>query len=401
MFPAFLRSSRPAVFVGLSAFLVGALALSGCTSTPSKVLTPKPSSVPTTAPTSAPVVTRPTFVATGMPAALKAVITPLYLGGSVAASPSAAKALRHRKPAKASTSVVVKGSVGVWKGVRIAVVTRGRDVTLAVGAPTWRVVGGWWPSMGVAAPSLGSTPRRVLLVGSDARPGQGVEHARADSLHIVGLDGRGGGGVVGIARDAYVPLSTGGSGKINSALMYGGPKALQRTVVNATGVPLEGYMITGFLGFKQLINGIGGIRVKAPVAVRDSGSSANVRAGINHLSGVQALSYARARHGVAGGDFGRSANQGLLITTMMSYVRLAGPANLPSLLQHAAPMIGTNLSPEQVLTFAAGAFVTRPNNVHNRVAAGSFGWTADRQSIVLFDAKARRLFADIRNGSLS
>lgn len=385
--------------MGISTVLVGALALSGCSEAPKKVV-----AAPTTAtvaPTTKAVPAPPAFVAKGMPAALSAVIKPLYLGGTFRSSPSAGLVLAKRKVAKAKGPVVVRTAVSSWKGVRIAVVTMGKDVTLAVAAPKWKVVGGWWPSMGVVRPSLGSTPRRVLLVGSDARPGQGIDHARADSLHIVGLDGRGAGGVLGIARDAYVPLSTGGSGKINSGMVSGGPKALQRTVVSATGVPLEGYMITGFLGFKELINGIGGLRVSAPVAVKDSGSSANIRVGMNQLSGVQALSYARARYGVAGGDFGRSANQGLLITTVARFVRSAGPARLPGFLYHAAPMIGTNLSAEQVLTFAAGAYVTQPNKVPNRVAAGSFGWTSDRQSIVLFDAKARRMFADIRNGNLS
>ena len=33
-------------------------------------------------------------------------------------------------------------------GTPVAVVTAGSDVTLAVG-PTWKVVGGWWPSLGV------------------------------------------------------------------------------------------------------------------------------------------------------------------------------------------------------------------------------------------------------------
>ncbi|HZW44486.1 MAG TPA: LCP family protein [Dermatophilaceae bacterium] len=399
MVHVFLPSSRPAVFAGLSALLVGALALSGCTSTPKKVVV-----APTTtavSPTTEAVVTPPPFTATGIPAALAAVIEPLYYGGAVAASPAAAKVLLKRKPVKAPGTVVVKGAVASWKGVPIAVVTRGRDVTLAVAAPRWKVVGGWWPSVGVAAPSLGGTARRVLLVGSDARPGQAIDGARADSLHIVGLDGHSGGGILGIARDAYVPLSTGGRGKINSALSYGGPKALQRTVVSATGVPVEGYMITGFAGFKELINGVGGLRLKAPVAVKDAGSSADVKVGVNQLSGVQALSYARARHGVAGGDFGRSANQGLLIKALADFARLAGPTRLPGLLHMADPKIATNLSAEQVLTFAAGAYVVPSNRIHNRVAAGSFGWTSDRQSIVLFDASARRMFADIKDGNLS
>ena len=358
----------------------------------------KTSAAPTTTAVAAP---QP-FTAMGVPAELAAVIRPLYLGGAVPSSPSAATVLSKRKPVKAAGSpVVVNGTVAVWKGVRIAVVTRGKDVTLAVAAPTWKVVGGWWPSVGVSAPSLGGAPRRVLVVGSDARPGHAVDRSRADSLHVVGFDGHGGGGVLGIPRDAYVSLSTGGRGKINSALTFGGPVALQRTVTSATGVPVEGYLITGFTGFKLLIYGMGGLSINIPVAVKDSGSHVNVKAGPNKLTGSQALAYGRARHAVAGGDFGRSANQGLLMMAAAGFTKLAGPARLPAILAKAAPNIGTNLSAEQVLTFAAGVYITQPKKVHNRVAAGSFGMTSDRQSIVLFDAKARRMFADIRDGNLS
>jgi len=395
MVDVFRTSSRPAVSVGISVLLAGALALSGCSSTPKKVV-----AVPTTvAPTTA-VVTPQPFTATGIPAALAAVIKPLYFGGSVPSSPSAAKVLSKRRPVTATGLVVVKGAVSSWKGVPIAVVTSGHDVTLAVAAPNWKVVGGWWPSVGLSAPSLGGA-RRVLLVGSDARPGQSVNKSRADSLHIVGLDGHGGGGVLGIARDAYVNLATGGKGKINSALTLGGPVGLQRTVVSATGVPLEGYVITGFDGFKRIIDGIGGLPMNVPVTVIGAGADVTIKAGANQLTGRAALAYGRQRHTVAGGDFGRSANQGLLIMAAGAFTKLVGPAKLPGILHIAAPNITTNLSAEQVLTFAAGAFVTKPKKVHNRVAIGGFGWTSDRQSIVLLDANARRMFADIRDGNLS
>ncbi len=393
-----LPLSLPVLSAGLSTLLIGSLALGACSSPPPKAV--KKAAVPTT---TAAAVVKPKlepFTAVGIPADLASAIEPLYLGGAIRASPAASAVLRKRTPGDKAGPVVVTGTVASWKGVPIAVVTRGRDVTLAVKAPRWKVVGGWWPSVGVAAPSLGGGPRRVLLVGSDARPGQPVEGSRGDSLHIVGLDGRGGGGVLGIARDSYVPLATGGSGKINSALTFGGARGMQRTVVSATGVPVEGYLITGFFGFKKLINGIGGLHLRAPVAVRDAKSSANVKAGPNVLSGVEALSYGRARHGVAGGDFGRSANQGLLILAVAGFVKQGGPTRLPGILHRAAPLIATNLSAEQVLTLVAGVYITQPSKVHNAVAAGSFGTTSDGQSIVLLDAKARRLFADIRNGNL-
>jgi len=393
---ASLSLSRPVLTIGLSTLLVVSLALSGCSS-PSKAV--KKAAVGST--TSAVAKPSPSpFTAAGMPAELAAVIQPLYFGGAVPSSASAGKALRQRKPAKAAGPVVVKGVVSTWKGVPIAVVTYGRDVTLAVKAPRWTVVGGWWPSIGVAAPSLGGA-RRILLAGSDARPGQSVNTARADSLHIVGVDGHGGGGVLGIARDSYVNLASGGKGKINSALTFGGPIGLQRTVVSATGVPLEGYVITGFVGFKKTIDGIGGLPMQVPVTVVGAGADVVIKAGPNKLTGRAALAYGRQRHSVAGGDFGRSANQGLLIMAAGLFAKLVGPARLPGMLHVAAPNVSTNLSAEQVLTFAAGVYVTRPRKVHNRVAAGSFGMTGDGQSIVLWDAKARRMFADIRDGNLS
>jgi LCP family protein required for cell wall assembly len=386
--------SRPVLSAALSALLIGSLAVSGCSSPPKAVKKAGSANAATAKPAAVP------FTATGIPADLTAAIKPLYLGGAVPSSPSALTALRQRILAINVVPVVVKGSVATWKGVPIAVVTKGKDVTLAVKAPTWKVVGGWWPSLGVGAPSLGGAPRRLLMIGSDARPGQPVARSNADSLHIVGLDGHGGGGVLGIARDSYVRLPTGRKGKINSALAIGGPGAMQRTVVSTTGVPVEGYMLTGFKGFKKLINGIGGLTVQAPAAVKDPGSGANVKKGVNDLSGVQALAYGRARHGVAGGDFGRSANQGLLIMAVAGFTRAAGPMRLPGILNHAGPSIDTNLSAEQVLTFVAGVYITQPGKVHNRVATGGFGTTSDGQSIVLLDAAARRLFADIRNGNL-
>jgi LCP family protein required for cell wall assembly len=339
------------------------------------------------------------FKATGVPADLAAVIKPLYLGGGVPSSPLLRKVIRQRKTVKAPRPVVASGNVSTFRGVPIAVVTSGKDLTLAVKAPRWKVVGGWWPSLGLAAPQLGGA-RRVLLVGSDARTGQSVNGARADSLHIVGVDGHGGGGVLGIARDSWVNLAGGGKGKINSALTFGGPSGLQRTVVNATGVRLEGYVITGFDGFKRTIDGIGGLPIRVPVAVKGAGADVYVKAGPNKLTGREALAYGRQRHTVAGGDFGRSANQGLLILAAGAFTKLVGPARLPGILHTAAPNFTTNLTAEQMLTLAASVYVTSPRKVHNRVAAGSIGTSGDGQSIVLFDSKARRMFADMRDGNL-
>jgi len=391
-------SLRHALSVGLTTLLVGSAALSGCSSSQPPKAVGKSAVGPTT--TVAGARSNPVqFTARQLPADLSAVIRSVYLGGAVQSSPAARNALHQRQTSKGPRPVVADGALSTWNGVPIAVVTTGKDLTLAVKAPTWRVVGGWWPSLGVPTPALGGA-RRILLAGSDARPGEDVNKSRADSLHIVGVDGHGGGGVLGIPRDSYVSLASGGMGKINSALVLGGPVGLQRTVTSATGVSLEGYLITGFVGFKKAVDSIGGLPMNVPVTVVGAGASVVIKAGPNRLDGRSALAYGRQRHSVAGGDFGRSANQGLLIMAAGAFAKLSGPARLPGMLHAAAPNVTTNLSAEQVLTFAAGVFVTRPKKVQNRVAPGSFGTTPDGQSVVLLDARARRMFADIRDGNL-
>ena len=115
---------------------------------------------------------------------------------------------------------------------KVAVVTgtgeQKGDVTLAVrskGKKAWVVVGGWWPSLGAKGkPDLGGR-QHVLLIGSDARPGQKMSRARADALQLVGVDGTGGAGVMGFARDLWVPIPGHGHGKLNAAMVYRGPAA--------------------------------------------------------------------------------------------------------------------------------------------------------------------------------
>ena len=336
----------------------------------------------------------------GAPAPLAALVRTLYAGGDLTrtASPTAAAALKGRKAATGSLDATAK--VGSWMGTPVAVVTSGDDVTLAVG-PTWKVVGGWWPSLGVSKPSLGSGPRFVLAIGSDARPGQPLERTRADVLQVIGVDGRGGGGVMGMARDLYVPLSTGGRGKINSAMVFGGPKAQVNTVRRVTGLPIEGYVVLGFTGFTRIVDDQGGIPIVVPkTVVASHARNMVIAAGPQTLTGKQALAYARERKTLPDGDFGRSRHQGEVILAAAVKAKLAGPIAIPSALTSFSKVGKSNLTAEQILTFTAGLHQVSPLKVGRGVAKGAFG-TAGGQSIVLLGNEARRLFAQFRDGNLS
>lgn len=336
----------------------------------------------------------------GAPAPLAALVSTVYAGGDLTrtSSPSAAAALKTRKAAPGP--VTAKAEVGSWMGTPLAVVTAGDDVTLAVG-PTWKVVGGWWPSLGVAKPSLGGGPRWVLAIGSDARKGQPLERTRADVLQVIGIDGTGGGGVMGMARDLWVPLATGGKGKINSAMVFGGPRAQVSTVRSVTGLPVEGYVVLGFSGFKKIVDDQGGIPIVIPkTVVASHAKNLVIKAGAQTLSGAEALAYARERKTLPDGDFGRSRHQGEVILAAAIKAKLAGPIAIPSALTSFSTVGRSNLSAEQILTFTAGLHQLSPLQVGRGVAQGAFGW-AGQQSIVVLGRQARTLFAEFRDGNLS
>lgn len=293
-----------------------------------------------------------------------------------------------------------RATTGTWFDTPVAVVTAGDDVTLAVG-PTWKVVGGWWPSLGKKEPELGKAgPRFVLAIGSDARKGQPLERTRADVLQVIGTDGEGGGGVMGMARDLWVPLSTGGKGKINSAMVFGGPKAQLATVKTVTGLPIEGYVVVGFSGFRQVVNEQGGIPIVVPQTVDASHAGIVIKKGPQTLSGKEALAYARERKTLPDGDFGRSRHQGEIILAAAVKAKLAGPQAIPAAFTSFSKVGKTNLSAEQMLTYAAGLYRLSPLQVGRGVAKGGFG-TASGQSIVVLGAEAKKLFASFRDGNLS
>ena len=376
-----------------------ALALGACTSEPAA---PAASSASTGTPSGSSDATTPAsgVRVAGAPAPLAALVSTVYAGGDITrtASPTAAAALKARNPATKAVSATAK--VGSWMGTPVAVVTSGDDVTLAVG-PTWKVVGGWWPSLGVTKPSLGKGPRWVLAIGSDARKGQPLERTRADVLQVIGVDGKGGGGVMGMARDLWVPLSTGGRGKINSAMVLGGPRAQVSTVKSVTKLPIEGYVVLGFSGFKKIVDAQGGIPIVVPkTVVASHARDLVIKAGAQTLSGAEALAYARERKTLPDGDFGRSRHQGEVIMAAAIKAKLAGPIAIPSALTSFSKVGKSNLSAEQILTFTAGLHQLSPLKVGRGVAKGGFGW-AGQQSIVVLGGEARRLFAEFRDGNLS
>lgn len=300
----------------------------------------------------------------------------------------------------AGTALEGSATTGQWKGERVAVVTSGSDATLLVGkGSAWSVVGGWWPSLSKPV-NVGKGPRHVLVIGSDARHGTSLKGSRADTLQLVGMDTKGGAGVMGIPRDIWATMPKGGHAKLNAAFALGGGAGQQKAVTGVTGIPIEGYVAVGFEGFKKIVDEAGGIPIVVPKAVQGAEGAGLIAAGAQVLSGVKALGYARERKTLPDGDFGRSRHQGDLIVAAAIKAKLEGVSSVPKGLSIVSKYADTNLTATQALTFAAAFHRVDPRKAGRRVATGGSGWSPDRQSIVVPSAQSRAAFVRFRSGRL-
>jgi polyisoprenyl-teichoic acid--peptidoglycan teichoic acid transferase len=250
--------------------------------------------------------------------------------------------------------------------------------------------------------------RRIVLlaVGSDAgapRFGRGgaADRGRADSLHLVVLDPAGRRGIViGFPRDSYVPIPGHGTNKINAAMSLGGPALLIRTFEQLTGIHIDYFALTSFEGLTDMVNRVGGVRVGVDMNIDDHFSGANFRKGTQRLNGGQALSYARARKTLPGGDLDRSRHQGqILLGGLATFQRqvAADPSRVMTWLAVARDEVQTDLPFPELLRLALVATAVPPGRLRN-VVVPSVAGSAGSASVVRLLPGAQALFARVRAG---
>lgn len=296
--------------------------------------------------------------------------------------------------------VVAEAHVGRILDSDIAVVTTSTgDTILGVDdGDGWRVVGAHLAGLDIPA-IYGPTVRHVMIVGSDARPGQDAAGARADSLHIVSANpASAAGSIVGIPRDSWVTQPNGRNRKFTDILALSGVDVLTDTARNLTGLELEGHVLTGFAGFVDLIDGFGEFEIDIPMNMADRASGAYFQAGVQDIDGQDALAFARNRT-IAGGDFTRQLHGGVLISWIGRAVHDMGIEELPALLELLTEHTLTDLTAEQLLTITASLYLLEFDETPNVVVPGSIG-TAGSASVVYLGEGAEAVFRDLDDGML-
>lgn len=206
--------------------------------------------------------------------------------------------------------------------------------------------------------------------------------------------------LISVPRDLWlqIPANGGNYGKINSVYEYAanfgkdpkaGGNAAAQMVSQVTGLNVQYWMTINFLGFRDLINSIGGVNVYVPDsfnACYPANDNASINAawtkvqfnkGMQHMDGATAISYARAREPLAVcgmgisqnpaelTDFARSARQQIIVKAVLAKIRQI--STWPKLfdamtaLQHT---IYTNMSLADLTAFALKMDMSNAHTAH-------------------------------------
>jgi LCP family protein required for cell wall assembly len=210
-----------------------------------------------------------------------------------------------------------------------------------------------------AAPSLGSQSSfTVLLLGSDDDSKFQSDAVLTQSMILVRVEpATRHVTMLSIPRDLYVPISSGGSEKIDAAYSHGGAPTAVTTVERNFKIHVDYWVWVGLRGLVKLIDYLGGVDVTTSNPVIDDFYPADlenanpyaykrvlVLPGPQHLDGIHAMEYVRSRHGDLQEDFGRSQRQQQVLLALKAKAKGVKPSDLPGVVASFNNEFKTNMN---------------------------------------------------------
>jgi LCP family protein required for cell wall assembly len=227
----------------------------------------------------------------------------------------------------------------------------------------------------------------ILLLGSDDDSKFPGDHVLTQSVILVRIvPTTHSVTMLSIPRDLWIPLSTGGSGKMDYAYSYGGAGAAVATVQQDFGVHIDGYIWVGLLGLIRVIDAIGGIDIVTSNPVLDDYYPLDINTsspwgyariavlgGPQHLDGAHALQYVRSRHNDIQSDFGRSRRQQQVLLAIRQKAKQLSPSDIPVLAAAIGTEIKTSISLDRVAQLLPlAASFDNPDAIHQIVLASPY-----------------------------
>ena len=222
-----------------------------------------------------------------------------------------------------------------------------------------------------------------LIVGSDTREGltkaeikalkvgstRVAAGKRSDTMLLVHISkSRDHATIISIPRDTFVrvPEWTDSKGKIhpasyskiNATFGRGDAPLLVHTLESMTDLRIDHYIEVSFLGFKEMVDALGGVEICTKRKINDPKSHLVLPAGTHRLDGITALKYVRTRYFDGMGDLGRMQRQQQFIAAMIREASSAGvllnPVKLLKFINAALGSVTTDpgLKQDDLITLA-------------------------------------------------
>jgi LCP family protein required for cell wall assembly len=219
---------------------------------------------------------------------------------------------------------------------------------------------------------------RIMVMGSDARPGGGF---RTDIMMMVTINPNAGTvTAISFPRDLYVNIPGWGMNRINTAMEYGGFSLLQSTLESNFGVRPNHYILTTFNSFTAIIDSLGGIDVVAGASFSDKckfkvpqnvNNYCYIKPGTVHMGSTMALWYVRSRKTTSDIDRERRSQE-VLQAMFQKLFSLNALSKVPELYDLYRKNVETDLTVNDIIGLApVAAGLALDHNKMRRYSIGA------------------------------
>lgn len=209
----------------------------------------------------------------------------------------------------------------------------------------------------------------VALFGLDSRDNQLGKGNRTDTIIIASLNRETlEVKLSSVYRDTLLQLPDGSLNKANAAYSFGGPEDAIAMLNKNLDMDIQHYVAVNFNAMVEVIDALGGLDLDITeeeipyvngyateiIKVTGKDSAGVLEPGLQHVSGTVATAYARIRY-TEGGDFKRAERQRLVLSKIVEKAQNASLSQINKIIDKVFPMISTNFTLTEVLTYAKDA----------------------------------------------
>lgn len=222
----------------------------------------------------------------------------------------------------------------------------------------------------------------VLFLGIDTRD-KSKDAGRSDATMIITIDKKHDEiKITSLMRDSietmtgHGPMEGLNQDRLNHAYAYGGGQLAIKTVNQNYEMNIKDYVKVDFGGLEKIIDFAGGvdINVSKEEVPEVNGGVREVAAieketpkiisspGMQHLNGIQAVSYCRIRH-VGNNDFERTERQRTVLTQVFNKLAATDKSRLPEMADKILPCVETSLEKSTMYNLALYLVTNKPKAI--------------------------------------